>query len=291
MCNLIYKLHNIYLYISAIAVMSRPSSAAKGKRRDKNSTTSHTSNRTIGSTHTVMPSGGHHASLQMGGYYNPSSHAYDSLQYNTYLDFALEENPAYNVHGHAHNDGEDPYMQANPAYNLSTSQVQGQECHQQETVSGVDYAPLEANPAYNLPVSSHMDGPGPLLESNPAYGLCPSENLTQNADPVLQDNPAYIRNIQSPVPNADSSDVACDGGDPNSSLYDFCEYQSSISSDVTLEDNPAYDYLPNQGPAFLPSTKKPQMHQPREASNIHDANSIPLQDNPSYSTTTHLGHP
>ena len=261
-----------------------PSSPAKGRRKDRKSTASHTSNGTIGSRRTVLPSGGRRASLEVSGLYNASNHAYDSLEYNTYVDFALEENPAYNVHEHAHNDGDDPYMEANPAYNLSIGQVQKGDHHQQGNVAGVDYVPLEANPAYNLPAPAHMDDLSSLLQSNAGKDSCASGNMAQDADPVMQDNPAYVRTIQSPTSHVESGD----GGYANESLYILCESQSTNYSDVTLEENPAYDYLPSQGLVSLPSNKSTLMHQPSEARNNTDPSHIPLQDNPSYYTASHL---
>ena len=261
-----------------------PSSPAKGLRKDRKSTASHTSKGTIGSRRTVLPSGGHRASLEVSGLYNASSHAYDSLEYNTYVDLALEENPAYNAHEHAHNDGDDPYVEANPAYNLSIGQVQKGDHHQQGNGAEVDYVPLEANPAYNLPVPAHMDDLSSLLQSNAAKGPCTGGNMSQDADPVMQDNPAYIHTIQSPTSRVESGD----GGYANESLYILCESQSTNYSDVTLEENPAYEYLPSQGLVSLPSNKSTPMHQPSEARNNPDSSRIFLQDNPSYYTASHL---
>lgn len=194
------------------------------------------------------------------------------------MDFALEENPAYNTHGQAQNDGDDPYIEANPAYNLSTGQVQKGSLHHQKNMTETEFVLLEANPAYNLPVPAQTGDLSPPLQINPAYGLHPGETIMQYSDPVMQDNPAYICTIQSPALHADHSD----GGYPGESLYDVCEPQSDATSDdITLEDNPAYNYLPNTGPTFLSSNTQSQM-------NRLDSNGIPLQENPSYSSASHL---
>ena len=274
------------MYNRSIAVTPKPPSPAKGKRRHRKSTGSHRSNRTIGSISTAVAPGGQPASLTLDAINYSSSHAYDSLEYNAYPDFALEANPAYNTHGQAHNDGEDPYIEANPAYNLFTGQVQKGSLHHQKNMAETDFVPLEANPAYNLPIPAHTDDLSPPLQSNPAYGLHPGETMMQYSDPVMQDNPAYICTIQSPGLHADYSD----GGSPGESLYDVCESQSAAATndDITLEDNPTYNYVPNTGPSFLSSITQPQMDQLSDVNIDHDSNSIPLQDNPSYSSASHL---
>ena len=269
----------------SIPVTPKPPLPAKSKRRHRKSTGSHRSNRTIRSTSTAVAPGGQPASLALDAINYSSSHAYDSVEYNAYPDFVLEENPAYNTHGQAHNDGEDPYIEANPAYNLSTGQVQKRSLHHLKNTAETDFVLLEANPAYSLPIPSHTGDLSPPLQSNPAYGLNPSETMMQYSDPVMQDNPAYIRAIQSLGLHADYSD----GGYPGESLYDVCESQSAATNDdITLEDNPAYNYLANMGPSFLSSNTQPQMNQLSDVNIDHDSNSIPLQDNPSYSSASHM---
>ena len=250
--------------------MSKSLSAPNGKGKGRRSTTSHTGSKTTTSTSTIGSSGDHHAQ-QRGGHNYPGSHGYNSLRHaNDFLDIRMEENPAYIAHGHTHSDGEDIYLDANPAYNLPTTEGQTQD----------DYVPLESNPAYNFPVSAHRDDMSPPLEANPAYGLHHTENnMTQNDDPALQYNPAYIHSTQGPYHFTDRAG-GHDGGEAGDSLRD--SEDQPINTDVTLEDNPAYVHLTSKDSSLSPPNKQSQMHRFHTDNDMVDPDSIPLQENPSY---------